>query len=439
MRVNFDDFIRKKVEDYRPEPSEKILQKILSEYAGKKNNNSWFFLSLLLFGLIGMSSIITFGIWKFIIGDLKPESESRMHTAPLRVESSLPLTYETSSREEISHPRISENKSIPANNEPVQKHENIPQQKAQENTQQEKDLYKTENITDAKNPPANTSVKTIEENNPPQPSLQTAKETIEKKDSSSVSMPLKIEASKHNACVNEVITFTATPEYDGNYRWDFGDKYFSFRKTTTHVYKFPGVYNYSLRIKLKDGKVIKAEGISAIKINPAPSAKIEIREIDNNRIAAINTSGYKVQKWLIDGKETPEKANEIIIYRGTISRITLIVENEYSCTDTTTQTISISSGMDNTTYMFSPDGDNINDTWFPVNHLPRDYQSFTLMVYDKHGNLLYSISNEEKWWDGIIQEKGIKVPPNSQLVWILQYTRKDGSAGKTEGLLLVNY
>ncbi len=62
-------------------------------------------------------------------------------------------------------------------------------------------------------------------------------------------------ASETLVNINESIVFTNRSLDAIDYRWDFGDGYYSFNYNVSHAYDAPGIYTVSLEARSRDGKV----------------------------------------------------------------------------------------------------------------------------------------------------------------------------------------
>ncbi len=69
---------------------------------------------------------------------------------------------------------------------------------------------------------------------------------------------------------------------------------------------------------------------------------------------------------------------------------------------------------------FTPNGDNKNDLFYPLNAVKADNLKF--LVYNRYGQLIFQTSDWLKGWDGTF--KGIQQQPGVY-VWFLQYTNRD--------------
>lgn len=75
---------------------------------------------------------------------------------------------------------------------------------------------------------------------------------------------------------------------------------------------------------------------------------------------------------------------------------------------------------------FTPNGDDINDTWIIRNSA--QYPNMKVTIYDRSGQIVYetvSYSSPDKWWDGTLQNKGEKPLPASTYFYVIDLIEGD--------------
>jgi gliding motility-associated-like protein len=113
--------------------------------------------------------------------------------------------------------------------------------------------------------------------------------------------------------------------------------------------------------------------------------------------------------------------------------VKLVVKNEYGCADSTNQEIFIEPQPNvYAPNAFTPDGDQINDTWSPkYNDIER---VFSFKIYNRWGDLIFDSLGLDAKWDG--KEGGIDSPIGNYTYEIL-YTDLKGLYGSKTGQLLL--
>ena len=109
-------------------------------------------------------------------------------------------------------------------------------------------------------------------------------------------------------------------------------------------------------------------------------------------------------------------------------------KNSATSTVTVINTIKITNG-------FSPNGDNINDTWQITPNLLVKYPNNILRVFNRHGNKVYEAKPYKNDWDAIsngkiIINKGKKLPPNPYY-YVLELNNSKKTVLK--GWVYINY
>jgi len=81
--------------------------------------------------------------------------------------------------------------------------------------------------------------------------------------------------------------------------------------------------------------------------------------------------------------------------------ITLVVYTDNGCTDTTNRVVSLTETqllyVPNT---FTPDGNEYNQTWYPVITADFDPYEYSCFIYDRWGELIWENHNHLVGWDG---------------------------------------
>ena len=91
--------------------------------------------------------------------------------------------------------------------------------------------------------------------------------------------------------------------------------------------------------------------------------------------------------------------------------IWLTAISSYGCTDSTSLTLQYQVGeafyVPNT---FTPDDDNFNEMFKPVYSPSLEFKEYTMYIFNRWGQLVYTSHNPEIGWDGSIGDKGMDCP-----------------------------
>lgn len=81
---------------------------------------------------------------------------------------------------------------------------------------------------------------------------------------------------------------------------------------------------------------------------------------------------------------------------------------------------------------FTPNNDNLNETFGVVDYSSVQY--FSLQIYSKWGQIIFSSSNVNQKWDGTYKGKNI---PNGSYLWMLNYTNNRGRKFYEQGTVML--
>jgi len=140
---------------------------------------------------------------------------------------------------------------------------------------------------------------------------------------------------------------------------------------------------------------------AAFSANPNPST------IGSGPILFINESvGASVWNWDFgDGGVSTEQYPRHTFLNVGEFMVTLFVQNEYGCSDSTVRMIIVNDLF--AFYIpnaFSPNGDGIND-FFSPSGISADADAFQLRIYDRWGQLVYCTTDINSPWDGSFGEQ----------------------------------
>ncbi|HAS40221.1 MAG TPA: hypothetical protein DCS93_07065 [Microscillaceae bacterium] len=228
-------------------------------------------------------------------------------------------------------------------------------------------------------------------------------------------------------CQPFAVTFTNTSQFADAWVWDFGDGTTSTLESPIHVYQQAGVFTVKLTAthqRLCQDSVTKN---SYITVHPKPKAAFSCEPTvdDDGTVEFTNLSEGAVRFFweLGDGtKSTDYSLSHRYLVNGNFT-VTLIVESDQGCTDTTTKEVEI-----NTLFglkipnAFAPDviiGDQNSEAKI---FKPKGVglKEFELVVFDGLGNEVWrttELNNDGQptgFWDGMYKNKPL---PKGAYVW----------------------
>ena len=238
---------------------------------------------------------------------------------------------------------------------------------------------------------------------------------------------VNIDVSHHSGCegamcVGMINNSSISGGSVASWNWNFGDNTSSNQNSPTHCFH-QGTFNVSLTATSDSGCVAQLSLTSAVTVYPKPIADFYFTNTDLDVLDAttgINSSAQGASSYVYvisDGTHIVGQANFQHAFpnenEGTYSVIQF-VSNNYGCKDTIVKEIQIKPGF--TFYIpnaFSPNGDGMNDVFKGTGI---GIKTFTLMVYDRWGELVFTSNDLEKGWDGTFRS-GDQVSLQDVFVW----------------------
>lgn len=237
-------------------------------------------------------------------------------------------------------------------------------------------------------------------------------------------------------CTPVAVNFTnnTTPALTGTCFWDFGDGVTSNNCNPNHIYTTPGCYNVTLTVTSPAGCIGTTTVNQMICVYPYPVPEFSVSPQPTNlfqtNISFTNlSSGASAYSWDFGVFGTSNMANPPAIYfpdsiPGTYP-VCLIATTVNNCTDTICHDIIIDDVfllyVPNT---FTPDGDNINDLFFPVINGFTD-GTYEFLIFNRWGELIFESTQPGGGWDG--RHKALDCKEDTY-VWKLK--AKDAESGK---------
>lgn len=258
---------------------------------------------------------------------------------------------------------------------------------------------------------------------------------------SSARINARFSAETTVACMDTEFLFT--PE-DINqnvlYVWDFGDGSFSSSKVGSHSFKRAGTFTVSL--SLKDSKTNKTLGKSSVEITVNPLPEVEFAyEKSNEMIPTITfinlTEDAESWNWDIKGlKTSTENQFEYTFRKKGTYYVELSAVNQFGCTNSMKKPIDVKSDYNLLApTAFTPNADNKNDYFIPEALRLMDV-TFTMVVYDKAGSLMYQTNNVNQPWDGTNMNDN-SLADDGAYVWQVQFKNANGETEYYEGQVII--
>lgn len=200
------------------------------------------------------------------------------------------------------------------------------------------------------------------------------------------------------------LSTSETPMY---FLWDFGDHSMSNEFEPNHLYETPGPYPVSLTLWTTEGCIdtLHLTQEELIHVRPNPTAAFSLSpdytDICHSKVQFTDASigATKWRYWFDDETASSKEINPEHVYLsdGTLYP-SLLVENDWGCTDSTFNKLIIEPFNVFAPNSFTPDGDAFNNVFNPIVYL--DVHEWKLEIFDRWGEKLFESNDPDIGWDG---------------------------------------
>lgn len=216
-------------------------------------------------------------------------------------------------------------------------------------------------------------------------------------------------------CIGMINNSTISGGSIATWQWNFGNGQSSNQNSPVHCF-LAGNYTISLTAISDSGCKAQYALPGGIKVYPKPQAgfdftnnNLDVLEAVTGVVStAVGANGYVY--FISDGtviNGQPNFQHNFSNENPQSYTVVQVVTNSYGCKDTIIKTIEVKPGF--TFYIpnaFSPNGDGMNDVFKGTGI---GIKEFSLMIYDRWGNQVFTSNNLETGWDGTFKN------PNEQV------------------------
>lgn len=242
-------------------------------------------------------------------------------------------------------------------------------------------------------------------------------------------------SSVTRGCEPLMVSFNSLDNESGLiYQWNFGNLGINYSNTKEpiHVYEGEGVFDVTLKLTTAQGCFKEQTVSNMITVYPKPEAKFIANPTVISSLKPVvqfidlSSLGYNTNWYFGDG-DTSNLISPYHTYKtdgfGEFI-VKQVSKTEYGCTDTAKTIIKV---QDISSFYvptaFSPDGDDINDV-FIVQAYGIQLDSYSMLVYDQWGEVIYENTDLFSGWDGSV--KGNKIAKPGVYVWLVVYKDYSG-------------
>ena len=231
-------------------------------------------------------------------------------------------------------------------------------------------------------------------------------------------------------CVPTEIVFTnLTPAYlVDSVTWEIDGVIYHDLTTLTHTFTEVGMYDVFLEVYTQYGCFNSMTADNYITVhgnphamfyaNPNPTTVFNTEVNLNN----VSSAGLNTFEWLVPGANpgTSVLESPTVMYPDGVQNtypVTLIVTNEFNCTDTVTSFVTVLSDiLIYVPNVFTPDGDEFNETW-RVYMDGIDIYDYHMTVFNRWGEVVWESYNLLGEWDGTYGSTQAK---SGTYVWVIE-------------------
>jgi len=257
-----------------------------------------------------------------------------------------------------------------------------------------------------------------------------------------VSMPQVTLPPNTSGCAPQCVNFiVANDPAISAWQWNFGDNASASVQNPAHCYQNPGNYNVSLSYTTNTGCSNTVSANSLVTVYSQPNASFYASAYETSiydpqvSFYDQSTGGANSWQWNFGDATNSSVQNPVHLYTSAGNYyVYLTVANQYGCKDSTWIEIKIKE--DFTFYApnaMSPDGDGLNDLFLPIG-MGWDNSSYSLLLFDRWGNEVFSTNDPEKGWDGM--KKGQYVQEDTY-VWKVELKDIYGLRHQYKGIVSV--
>lgn len=227
-------------------------------------------------------------------------------------------------------------------------------------------------------------------------------------------------ADPTSGCSPLLVNFVNTTPNATAITWDFGNGNTSNANTVSSTYS-AGLFDLTMTVT-ENGCVATQTFTNAIDSYQSPTALFVASDLGNKDFNFENNSiGGVSYFWEFGDDSTSVEMNPSHSFEGREGNVevTLTVTSALGCTSTLTITIEIEEEV---LYFipnsFTPDGNQINNTFQPIMSAGFDPQSFEIRIFNKWGELIFESKDHTIGWDGTYDNK---VVPAGAYFWSLRF------------------
>ncbi|MFY7669688.1 T9SS type B sorting domain-containing protein, partial [Tenacibaculum sp. MEBiC06402] len=188
----------------------------------------------------------------------------------------------------------------------------------------------------------------------------------------------------------------------------------------TGIFNVTATGTYTLEVEHVNGCI---RVITPIEVDVIQPLQLTIDDSQINMLIANATGGIPPYEYSVDGSDFSFE-NQFIITQT--RDYTIVVRDSRGCEQSiTVEGVYITIEVPN---IFTPDGDGIQDYWYPIN--VQDYHQLKVVIFDRYGREIQKYNGVQTGWDGIYQGRPM---PSGDYWYTIEFLELSGERRRLMG------
>ena len=250
------------------------------------------------------------------------------------------------------------------------------------------------------------------------------------------------EADVTEGCIPQEVNFTNLTSGNSDVcTWEIDGTTINDNCSPSYTFTNPGCYSVSLTVTSDDGCTDSYTETNYICIDDYPVADFsadpnELTRLENEVNFENQSTNAETYAWNFDDGETSTATHPSHTFPGEEEDeflVELIATSQYGCEDTAYQKILMREEL--LYYVpnsFTPDRDQFNEKFKPVFTSGFNPQDYTLMIFNRWGEIIFESNHPEVGWDGTYGADSEEIVKDGTYIWKIEFKTKYNDERKVE-------
>ena len=255
-------------------------------------------------------------------------------------------------------------------------------------------------------------------------------------------LQISLDVDTLSGCSPFVVQFTNTSNATANCEWDFGNgNTYTGCENVFNVYEEGGIYSVSLTAYDENGCFNDVTYNDFITVYQTPTAAMNVEPIYlypdvpttniTNESVGGDTFVWNMGDTPIDFMGFEPGAYTYSPNVADTFYVSLLALTDEGCTDSTQGFVAfLNDPFLYAPNSFTPDGNIVNDSWFPVFSSPEYVKRYNLDIYNRWGQLVFETTDFNQGWDGTFQGNPVQ---DGAYTWKINFRWYDQRAYELTG------